>query len=103
MIKRIISGGQTGAERAALDVSIEFGIPHGGWIPKGRKTEEGPLPEKYRLKEMPTGGYQQRTHQNVIDSHGTTDMQIVDDSASAVIIRELWKNLKKSHRLRILK
>lgn len=71
MITKIISGGQTGADRAALDVAIEFGIPHGGWIPKGRKTEAGPLPKKYQLKEMPATDYPQRTEQNVIDSDGT--------------------------------
>jgi len=71
MIKKIISGGQTGADRAALDVAIALGIPHGGWIPKGRITEKGPLPEKYRLQEMPTDSYQKRTEQNVIDSDGT--------------------------------
>jgi predicted Rossmann-fold nucleotide-binding protein len=47
MIEKIISGGQTGADRAALDVAIKLGIPYGGWIPKGRITEEGSLPEKY--------------------------------------------------------
>ncbi len=46
MIEKIISGGQTGGDRAGLDVAIELGIPHGGLIPKGRKTEEGPLPAK---------------------------------------------------------
>jgi hypothetical protein len=71
MIKKIISGGQTGADRAALDVAIKLGIPHGGWIPEGRITEEGPLPEKYRLQEMPTESYTARTEQNVIDSDGT--------------------------------
>ena len=71
MITKIISGGQTGADRAALDVAIEEGIAHGGWIPKGRKTESGPLPEKYQLKEMPTEEYPKRTEQNVIDSDGT--------------------------------
>jgi predicted Rossmann-fold nucleotide-binding protein len=71
MIKKIISGGQTGADQAALDVAIELGIPHGGWIPKGRKTEAGRLPEKYHLKEMPTAEYRKRTEQNVIDSDGT--------------------------------
>lgn len=71
MIKKIISGGQTGADRAALDVAIKLGIPHGGWIPKGRLTEEGPLPEKYNLKEMSTESYPARTEQNVIDSEGT--------------------------------
>jgi len=47
MIKKIISGGQTGADRAALDVAIKLNIPHGGWIPKGRLAEDGPLPDKY--------------------------------------------------------
>ena len=52
MIKKLISGGQTGTDRAALDVALKFGILHGGWIPKGRKTEDGTLPDKYKLKEL---------------------------------------------------
>lgn len=71
MLKKIISGGQTGADQGALDAAIELGIPHGGWIPKGKLTEDGPLPAKYRLKEMPTKSYPKRTEQNVIDSDGT--------------------------------
>jgi hypothetical protein len=71
MITRIVSGGQTGADRAALDVAIELDIPHGGLIPKGRKTEAGRLPAKYNLKELPTDSYPKRTEQNVIDSDGT--------------------------------
>jgi hypothetical protein len=71
VIERIISGGQTGADRAALDVAIEFGIPHGGWIPKGRKTEDGRFPAKYQLQEMSTAECPRRTEQNVIDSDGT--------------------------------
>jgi hypothetical protein len=71
MIKKIISGGQTGADRAALDVAIHLDIPHGGWIPRGRKTEDGPLPEHYRLQELPTDSYPARTAANVADSDGT--------------------------------
>jgi len=71
MIKKIISGGQTGADRAALDTAMKLGLPHSGWIPKGRLTEEGPLPAKYQLQEMPTDSYPKRTEQNVIDSDGT--------------------------------
>jgi len=71
MIQKIISGGQTGADRAALDFAIKRGIPHGGWIPKGRKTEDGTLPEKYHLLEMPTGSYSKRTEKNILDSDGT--------------------------------
>jgi hypothetical protein len=71
MLKKIISGGQTGADQAALDVAIKLGIPHGGWIPRGRKTETGILDDKYKLKEMETFDYNKRTEQNVIDSDGT--------------------------------
>ncbi len=66
MVNKIISGGQTGADQAALDAAIELGIPHGGWIPKGRLTEEGQLLGKYQLQEMPTGSYTKRTEQNVV-------------------------------------
>jgi hypothetical protein len=71
MLKKIISGGQTGADQAALDVAIKLGISHGGWIPRGRKTESGVLDAKYKLKEMETSDYNKRTEQNVIDSDGT--------------------------------
>jgi hypothetical protein len=71
MLKKIISGGQTGADQAALDIAIKLGIPYGGWIPKGRITEMGVLDSKYKLKEMETTNYNKRTEQNVIDSDGT--------------------------------
>lgn len=71
MIQKIISGGQTGADRAALDAAIKLDIPHGGWIPKGRKAEDGVIPEKYQMQEMPTPSYPKRTEMNVIDSDGT--------------------------------
>jgi hypothetical protein len=71
VLKKIVSGGQTGADQAALDAALELGLPHGGWIPKGRKTESGPLPVKYQLQEMDSGRYSKRTRQNVIDSDGT--------------------------------
>ena len=71
MIRKIISGGQTGADQAALDAAIKLGIPHGGWIPKGRLTEKGPLPGNYNLTEMQTSSYPLRTEQNVVDSSGT--------------------------------
>ena len=71
MIAKIISGGQSGVDRAALDVAIKLGIPHGGWVPKGRLTEDGPLPEIYALRETPTAAYAERTEKNVVDSDGT--------------------------------
>ena len=71
MITKIISGGQLGADQAALDVAIKMGIPHGGWVQKGRKTQSGLLSEKYKLKEMPTASFIKRIEQNVIGSDGT--------------------------------
>lgn len=70
-VKMIISGGQTGADQGALDCAHDLGIPHGGWVPKGRKTESGPLAEKYSMWEMPTTSYAARTEKNVLDSDGT--------------------------------
>lgn len=71
MLTKIISGGQTGADRAALDVAIKVGLPYGGWIPKGRLTEDGPLSDEYHLQEMPTKDYPKRTEKNVVDSDAT--------------------------------
>ena len=68
---RIISGGQTGVDRAALDVAIELGIPHGGWCPKGRRAEDGTIPARYRLDATETSDYAFRTERNVLDSDGT--------------------------------
>jgi predicted Rossmann-fold nucleotide-binding protein len=67
----IMSGGQTGADRAALDVAIRLGIPHGGWCPAGRHAEDGPIHPRYQLTETPDAAYEQRTRWNVRDSNGT--------------------------------
>lgn len=71
MIDKIVSGGQTGADRAALDVAIWHEFSYGGWCPKGRKAEDGPLPLVYQLQETPSSNYLQRTDWNVRDSDGT--------------------------------
>jgi hypothetical protein len=71
---KIISGGQTGADRAALDAAMALGIPCGGWCPAGRRAEDGAIDLKYPLVELPNAGYRQRTRQNVIDSDGTVAM-----------------------------
>jgi hypothetical protein len=67
----IVSGGQTGADRAALDFAIRHGIAHGGWCPRGRMAEDGPIPARYQLRETPTAKYAQRTGWNVRDSDAT--------------------------------
>jgi hypothetical protein len=73
---KIICGGQTGADRAALDWAIEYGTPHGGWCPKGRKAEDGPIDLRYTMQETPSSNYEQRTEWNVSDSHGTVVLSI---------------------------
>ncbi len=70
-IRKIISGGQTGADQAALDAAIEMGIPHGGWVPLGRMTENGRLSRRYKMQEINAIDYDQRTELNVMDSDGT--------------------------------
>jgi len=67
----IISGGQTGVDRAALDFAIAHGIPHGGWCPLGRRAEDGVLDARYRLRETESKNYRQRTRRNVADSDAT--------------------------------
>jgi len=71
MIQKIISGGQTGVDRAALDAAIKLTIPHGGWIPQGRLTEDGPLPAKYQLQETRSTSYADRTEKNVLEADAT--------------------------------
>lgn len=68
---RIISGGQTGVDRAALDTAIELGLEHGGWCPQGRKAEDGIIACRYRLHETADDKYAARTRLNVQDADGT--------------------------------
>ncbi len=70
-IKKIVSGGQTGVDRAGLDAAIEMNIPVGGWCPKDRKAEDGPIDDRYPLRETNSCDYETRTMFNVRDSHGT--------------------------------
>jgi hypothetical protein len=71
MVKKIISGGQTGVDRAALDFAIKFDIPHGGWIIKGRIAEDGVLDDRYKVQEIPESSYPRRTLKNILESDGT--------------------------------
>ncbi|UDY36318.1 putative molybdenum carrier protein [Dermatobacter hominis] len=71
-VERVVSGAQTGVDQAALDVAIELGIPCGGWVPFGRRTEIGPAPDRYAgLVETDSAEYEVRTRRNVRDSDGT--------------------------------
>jgi len=71
MINKIISGGQTGVDRGALDFAIDSGISHGGWCPKGRICESGRIPDKYKLTETASSKYPGRTAKNVQSADGT--------------------------------
>lgn len=68
---RILSGGQTGVDRAALDVALDLGLNIGGWCPRGRRAEDGRIPDKYPLVEMTTSEYEPRTRKNVVAADAT--------------------------------
>ena len=71
-VREIWSGGQTGVDRAALDVALELGVPHGGWVPRGRLAEDGVIPERYTaLEETESAEYHVRTERNVRDADAT--------------------------------
>jgi hypothetical protein len=73
---KIVSGGQSGADRAALDFAIDHGIPHGGWCPQGRKAKDGTIDQHYQLKETHSANYAQRTEWKVRDGDGTVVFSI---------------------------
>ena len=68
---KIISGGQTGVDRGALEAALDFGVECGGWCPAGRLAEDGTIPKRYPVVELVNAGYTERTAQNVADSDGT--------------------------------
>ncbi len=71
VLEKIVSGGQTGVDRAALDAALAAGFPCGGWAPKGRMAEDGAIPKRYPLDECSIAGYEERTRLNVRDSDAT--------------------------------
>jgi Circularly permutated YpsA SLOG family len=92
----IISGGQTGADRAALDFAIEHGLPHGGWCPRGRLAEDGVIPLRYELRETPSRKYAQRTEWNIRDSGGTLVFSIAAEPQGGTrLTLELAKRLER--------
>ncbi len=71
MIEKVVSGGQTGVDRAALDAALEAGVACGGWCPRGRRAEDGVIPDRYPLRETAGSSYMERTRRNVEDTDGT--------------------------------
>ena len=88
-VKRIVSGGQTGVDRGALDAAIVVGIDHGGWCPLGRLAEDGRIPKRYHLHETDSSDYAVRTEQNVIDSDATLILHVGTLSGGTELTRRL--------------
>jgi hypothetical protein len=97
MLETIVSGGQSGVDRAALDVAKEVGLASGGWCPKGRRAEDGPIPLSYPLKETPTDIHAQRTEWNVRDSDGTLVLTHGRPTEGTALTIELASRLRKPH------
>ncbi len=95
MLKKIISGGQTGADRAALDTAIKFNLEHGGWVPAGRKAEDGSVPYQYDLTEMETDSYPERTEQNIVDSDGTLIISHGVLTGGSLLTKKIASKIKK--------
>ena len=94
---RIVSGGQTGVDRAALDVAIALGIQHGGWCPAGRLSEDGSIPSRYQLDEMDATDYPARTEQNVVDSDATLILYEGRLKGGTLLTRRICQRLDKPH------
>ncbi len=93
--QKIISGGQTGSDRAALDWAISNDMPHGGWCPKGRLAADGVLPDRYPLQETESAGYRQRTKRNVQDSDGTLIINRGELTGGTLLTKNLARQLGK--------
>lgn len=93
---KIISGAQTGADRGGLDAAIELGLPYGGWIPKGRRAEDGQVPDKYvGLVETTASGYPVRTALNVENSDATVIFARGMGGPGSQLTREIARNANK--------
>jgi hypothetical protein len=91
---KIISGGQTGADRAALDWAIQYGMTHGGWCPKGRRAEDGPLDARYQLTQTPSSAYAERTRWNVRDADATIIISLSETlSGGSLLTRQIAEEL----------
>ncbi len=95
VVHKIISGGQTGVDRAALDVAIELGITCGGWCPKDRASEDGPIPDHYLLMETPSADPAQRTEWNVRDSEATLIIAQGKLTGGTALTRRLARSMGK--------
>ncbi|MGA7276501.1 MAG: putative molybdenum carrier protein [Desulfocapsaceae bacterium] len=95
MLLRIISGGQTGADRGALDGAVSCSFPYGGAVPAGRKCEDGPLPQRYLMEELASEHYRDRTEKNVVDADGTLIVSHGALTGGSALTEKIARRLKK--------
>lgn len=98
----IFSGLQSGVDRGAVDAAIELGFPHGGYVPKGRRSEDGAIPVKYKVTELQSTSYVARTRKNIEDSDGTLVLRIWQSTPGTDLTITYLDNLKKPHYIRCL-
>ena len=91
----VVSGGQTGVDRAALDAAMELGLPVGGWCPAGRAAEDGTIDLRYPLVETPSADPAQRTEWNVRDSDATLILDTTARSGGTALTRQWAERLGK--------
>jgi hypothetical protein len=95
MLKKIVSGGQTGVDRAALDSAMSLGIPCGGWCPRGRRATDGVIPQRYPLRETRTSEYAERTRCNVRDADATLVLHCGDLSGGTLLTVQFARSAGK--------
>ncbi|MCC6158852.1 MAG: putative molybdenum carrier protein [Deltaproteobacteria bacterium] len=91
----IVSGGQTGVDRAALDGALTVGLACGGWCPAGRRAEDGPIPARYPLRETPSAEYDERTRWNVRDADATLVLTMGAPTGGTAYTIEVARRLVK--------
>lgn len=97
MLSKLVSGGQTGVDRGALDAALAAGFPCGGWCPAGRKAEDGPIPERYPLASLASAEYGERTRQNVLDSDGTLILHFGGPTGGTLKTLQLCEHHRKPY------
>jgi len=95
LIRKVISGGQTGADRGGLDAALTSGVKHGGWCPRGRRAEDGVIPSRYELTETDTSAYVVRSRMNVCDARATLVFTYGEPMGGSLTTLKLCEKEKK--------